>query len=114
MELAEHNSIVELAEPAVGSRSLYEILTAKVRGFQQPMQPMDEGVWISDMAESVRQLGMRVALRANQVADDFEAMRRAQEVPLVRSVEDADGLRELMRRPPPKRRALPKPLALDE
>jgi hypothetical protein len=45
---------------------------------------------------------------------DFEAMLCAQEVPLVRSQQDADALRELMRRPPPSRRPLPEPLPLDE
>jgi hypothetical protein len=51
---------------------------------------------------------------ADQVEADFEAMTRAHDVPLVGSAEDADALSALMRRPPPKRRALPKPLPLDE
>ena len=47
-------------------------------------------------------------------ADDFAAMMRAQDIPLVHSPADADSLRELLRRPPPSRRPLPKPLPLDE
>jgi hypothetical protein len=53
-------------------------------------------------------------LSAEQADADFAAMMRAQDVPLVRSSADAAALRELLRRPPPARRPLPRPLPLDE
>jgi hypothetical protein len=52
-------------------------------------------------------------LSAEQADLDFVAMMQAHAVPLIESPADAEALRELLRRPPPARRA-PKPLALDE
>jgi hypothetical protein len=111
MELAERNSIAELARPAVGS---WDAIAGTVRGFRQVFPPMDEVVWISDVAASVKRLNARWTLRIDQADADFEAMSHAQDVPLVGSPRDADALRELMGRPLPKRRPLPKPLPLDE